>query len=168
MLSIDHLTQQQQQRRAFSILCFLANGYVWASREEPEAANRIPDSIAVPFLQISEVLGLSPVVCHASVVLWNWTRIDPRGPLELDNVRTLHLYSGSMDESWFYLVTAAVEIAAVPAIPAIVGAFEAVRRRDPEGLAKNLEKVFSNPGSPPSAPVDLGPPPFFSLSVSTR
>jgi len=123
------------------VLSFLANAYVWASKEEPEASSKLPQAIALPFLQVSSSLGLNPVVCHASVVLWNWTRIDPRGPLELDNVQTVHLYTGSMDESWFYLVTVAVEIAAIPGIKAIMEAFLAMEHGDPHGLLKSLETV---------------------------
>jgi len=80
-------------------------------------------------------------VSHAAVVLFNWKRIDPRGPLNLDNIQSVNLFTGSMDEAWFYLVTVAIELAAVPAIRAIVAAFAAVERKDSAALLAELEVV---------------------------
>jgi len=130
-----------QRRRAFAILAVLTNAYVWASSNDSIASQRIPPAIASPFLEVAGTCGLNPVVSHAAVVLFNWKRIDPRGPLNLDNIQSVNLFTGSMDEAWFYLVTVAIELAAVPAIRAIVAAFAAVERKDSAALLAELEVV---------------------------
>ena len=137
MLSTASL-DRVQRRRAFSILAVLTNAYVWASSNDSIASQRVPPAIAIPFLEVAGTCGLNPVVSHAAVVLFNWKRIDPRG---LDNIQSINLFTGSMDEAWFYLVTVAIELAAVPAIRAIVAAFAAVERKDSVALQAELEVV---------------------------
>ena len=55
----------------------------------------------------------------------NWRRLDPGGPLVLENLATLVRAHGSTDEIWFFTVAIAIEArgTAVPAL--VVGALEA-------------------------------------------
>ena len=43
----------------------------------------LPANLAVPWTGIANYLGLSPVVCHAAVVLWNYRLLDLDGPIDL-------------------------------------------------------------------------------------
>ena len=61
----------RKSQRAFVVLSFLAHFYVW-SQFPSLVRDRIPDSVAKPWIAISDYLGLNPVLCHAGVVLWNW------------------------------------------------------------------------------------------------
>lgn len=54
-------------------------------------------------------LGINPIICHATTILYNWALIDPQLPVGLDNLRTLNTCTGCPDESWFYLISIATE-----------------------------------------------------------
>ncbi|RKP16186.1 Indoleamine 2,3-dioxygenase [Rozella allomycis CSF55] len=106
----NNLIDQKHLRRAFVLISFLSQCYVWGNgKDDPGPASQLPAILANPWIRLSEELGLNPILCQASVVLWNWKKIDPHKSFNLDNIFTLNTCTGSMDESWFYLVTAAVE-----------------------------------------------------------
>jgi len=88
-LSTEPLTDENEWRRAYSLLATLANCYVWCKGEDGAAAV-LPRQIAVPLATVSEHLGLPPVVTHAAVVLYNWELVDPGMPFSLENITTLH------------------------------------------------------------------------------
>jgi indoleamine 2,3-dioxygenase len=48
----------------------------------------------------------------------------------LDNLSTLMTFTGSLDESWFYLISVAIEARAGPIIPMMIDAIAAARRND--------------------------------------
>lgn len=51
-------------------------------------------------------LELPPVATFAGVCLWNWRPMFDGEPTDtLDNLATHMTFTGSMDESWFYLVS---------------------------------------------------------------
>lgn len=64
-------------------------------------------------------------------MLWNWKLIFPEEPVdELENIATLQTFTGSLDESWFYLVSVAIEARGAPIIPMMIDAIAAARRND--------------------------------------
>jgi indoleamine 2,3-dioxygenase len=52
---------------------------------------------------------MPPIATYACLCLWNWKLKCPEGPLELDNLATISTITGRWDESWFYLVSVAIE-----------------------------------------------------------
>jgi indoleamine 2,3-dioxygenase len=87
------------------------------------------------------MLGRPPVAAHASIVLHNWQRLDANGPIDLGNLGALQLFLGGMDEQWFYLVTVAIEAGGAPALPALVGAQQAVQSERVDDLAQHLTAI---------------------------
>ena len=68
---------------------------------------------------------------YAGVCLWNFKPIFPDEPIDsLDNLSTLATFTGSLDESWFYLVSVAIEARGGPTIPLMLEAIEAARAND--------------------------------------
>jgi indoleamine 2,3-dioxygenase len=91
----------------------------------------VPPPISKPFLKTCEHLELPPVATYAAVVLWNWRPIFDWEPVDaLANLATLMTFTGSLDESWFYLVSTAIEAVAGPIIPMMIEAIAAARRND--------------------------------------
>lgn len=121
-LDVKLLKDERQLRRAMLLLSVLGNSYVW---EGDPPASMIPAGLAVPWYTIAEKLGRPPIIAHASMVLDNWRRLDDNGALDLENLASLQLILGGLDESWFYLVTVAIEAAGAPALPAMVKAQQA-------------------------------------------
>ncbi|KAJ2766450.1 tryptophan 2,3- dioxygenase [Coemansia nantahalensis] len=143
VLSTERLETQAEYRRAFTILSFMAHAFVWGRNgaESEPASEFLPASIAVPWVATAEFLELNPVVCCAAVCHWNWQILDEdaEDPMDIDNLGTLHTFSGSMDESWFYLVTTAIEAKCARGLNAIIGATAAVEQDAIEVVTSSLE-----------------------------
>lgn len=136
VLSTIGLEHDSEWRRAYSILCFMAHGYIWGG-DRP--ADRLPAPLAVPLLQIAERLELPPVATYAAVCLWNFKPLFVDEPIDsLENLATLTTFTGSLDESWFYLVSVAIEARGAPAIPIMLEAIAAVRRNDADTVTRCL------------------------------
>ena len=138
VLSTVNLRNDAERRRAFLVLSFIAHGYVWGGGA---AADRLPASIAVPWDKVSRELEVRPVCSHASVCLWNWRPIFANEPLSLSNLSTLHTFTGSADESWFYLVSTAMESRGAPTLPIILTAIRNARQGNVRDVTYGLRAL---------------------------
>lgn len=133
-----HLYTEAEWRRAYSILTFMAHGYIWGGEKPSE---RLPPSIAYPLLHVSNHLELPPVATYAGLCLWNFKPIFLADDLNLENLSTLATFTGSLDEQWFYLVSVAMEAKGGPAIPLMLDAIEAARNDDTKTVTRRLQAV---------------------------
>lgn len=130
VLSTAGLEHDSEWRRAYSLLSFMAHAYIWGG-DSP--ADKLPASISAPLIQVAEHLQLPPVATYAALCLWNFKPIFNDEPIDdLDNLATLNTFTGSLDESWFYLVSVAIEARGAPILPTMMTAIEAARRGDSE------------------------------------
>jgi indoleamine 2,3-dioxygenase len=104
-------------------------------------SNTIPRGIAMPLIDVARTLGVAPITTHGTIVLGNWRRIDPNTPLSLDNVDTLLSFRGSIDEKWFFLATAGVELVGAPVLARLVAAVDAAEVRDEARLTRELTAI---------------------------
>ncbi|KAI1613186.1 indoleamine 2,3-dioxygenase [Exophiala viscosa] len=136
ILPAVHLETEAEWRRAYSVLTFMAHGYIWGG-DKP--AERLPPPITYPLLQVCEHLDLPPVATYAGVCLWNFKPIFLSESLVLDNLSTLTTFTGSLDEQWFYLVSVAMEAKGGPCIPIMLKAIQAARDDDAAIVTKALQ-----------------------------
>lgn len=129
------LTGHGELERAMLILSVVGNAYVWAG---PDPVAALPSAVARPWWAVAHMLGRPPIIAHASIVLNNWRRLDPDGPLSLDNLDTLCTFLDGGDERWFYLVTVAIEAAGGPAVAALVDAQTAAASGDSAAVMDRL------------------------------
>ncbi|NXF21999.1 I23O2 dioxygenase, partial [Rhodinocichla rosea] len=134
-LSPQQLRGREELHLAHLVLSFITMGYVWQEGEEG-TVQVLPRNLAVPFWEVSQALGLPPILSHADFVLANWRRKDPNG--NLDTIITL---PGGESLRGFILVTLLVEKAAVPGIKAIPRALGATLQGDEESLHGALEEL---------------------------
>ncbi|TVY17101.1 Indoleamine 2,3-dioxygenase [Lachnellula arida] len=128
VLSTAGLEHDSEWRRAYSLLCFMAHGYIWGGDSPSE---RLPPAISVPLLHISDYLEVLPVATYAAVCLWNFKPLFVDEHVDnLENLATLTTFTGSIDESWFYLVSVAIEARGAPILPLMLTAIEAARIND--------------------------------------
>ncbi|KAF4125966.1 indoleamine 2,3-dioxygenase [Geosmithia morbida] len=128
VLSTIGLEHETEWRRAYSLLCFMLHGYIWV---DDVPAEKIPESISVPLLEISRHLEVPPVATYAAVCLWNFKPLFLDEDIDnLENLATLSTFTGSTDESWFYLVSVAIEGRGGPIIPLMLTAMDSARQRD--------------------------------------
>lgn len=137
VLSTIGLEDDAEWRRAYSLLGFMAHGYVWGG-DEP--ADTLPPSISVPLLEISARLEMPPVATYAALCLWNFKPLFLDEDIDsLENLATLNTFTGSLDESWFYLVSVAIEARGAPILSLMLTAMEAARDGDSETVTSCLQ-----------------------------
>ncbi|NXG98449.1 I23O2 dioxygenase, partial [Loxia leucoptera] len=139
-LSPQQLRGREELHLAHLVLSFITMGYVWQEGEEG-TVQVLPRNLAVPFWEVSQALGLPPILSHADFVLANWRRKDPNGPLEIENLDTIITLPGGESLWGFILVTLLVEKAAVPGIKATTQALGATLQGDEESLHRALEEL---------------------------
>ncbi|XP_005233584.1 indoleamine 2,3-dioxygenase 2 isoform X1 [Falco peregrinus] len=139
-LSAQHLRGHEELHLAHLVLSFITMGYLWQEGEEG-TVKVLPRNLAVPFWEVSQALGLPPILSHADFVLANWRRKNPNGPLEIENLDTIISLPGGESLRGFILVTLLVEKAAVPGIKAVVQAIRAILQLDEETLCKALQAL---------------------------
>ncbi|KAF9454622.1 Indoleamine 2,3-dioxygenase [Macrolepiota fuliginosa MF-IS2] len=102
-------------QRAHYVLSWLVHLYVHSvpSSPTPPEVLVVPQSIAVPLVEVSELLQIAPVLTFADTVLWNYELINPDEPLSVTNIRFRYLFSGTEDEHNFYLSSAQAELVGV-------------------------------------------------------
>lgn len=136
VLSTAGLEHDAEWRRAYSLLCFMAHAYIWGG-DSP--AEKLPASISAPLIEVSERLQLPPVATYAALCLWNYKPIFPNEPIDdLENLATMNTFTGSLDESWFYLVSVAIEARGAPILPIMMTAISAARAGDSKTVAACL------------------------------
>lgn len=128
ILATTGLQHAAEWRRAYSLLIFMAHGYIWGG-DSP--SDRLPPCISVPLLEVSAHLEVPPVATYAGLCLWNFKRLfNNENNEDLDNLATLNTFTGSSDESWFYLVSVAIESKGASSIPLMLTAMAAARDGD--------------------------------------
>ena len=71
-------------------------------------------------------------------MLWNFKPIFLSDELRLDNLATLSTFTGSLDEQWFYNVSAAIEARGGPAICLMLDAVAAARENNAKAVTECL------------------------------
>ena len=102
----------------------------------------VPPPISSPFLATCRHFGLPPVATYSAVVLWNFKPLFEDESFDnLENLSTLTTFTGSIDESWFYLVSVAIEARCAPIMPKMLDAIRAVRNNDAERVVRSLQDL---------------------------
>jgi indoleamine 2,3-dioxygenase len=137
-LSIEGIDTPAQKERAMLLLSYLGQSYVWGERTPPEA---IPESIAVPWYEVAQLLDRPPILSYASYALHNWRRLDASGPVEIGNLCLLQNFWGGADEEWFVIIHVDIEMRAAAALRRLQPALEAAADGDSDTLTVHLEAV---------------------------
>ncbi|KAK3994250.1 Indoleamine 2,3-dioxygenase [Cladorrhinum sp. PSN332] len=141
VLSTAHLKTEAEWRRAYVILGFLTHGYVWGG---DKAAEILPPSISVPLLAVSNHLSIPPVATYAAVNLWNF-HSSSSDFSNLDSLTALHTYTGTPDESWFYMVSVAMEsLGGRTLIPLLLSSLQSCTGRNVPALITSLSELTAH------------------------
>ena len=138
LIHTDKLKDNSEVDRAMLLLSMFANAYVSCGSVP---ARKIPSVLAVPLTEVAARSGRPPISSHASIVLNNWRRINPKGPIELENLRTIQNFLGGQDEDWFFLTTVMIESLGAPAISSILKGLEAAASCDNNNFVDSLESI---------------------------
>ena len=120
VLSTDSLEGDQRLlQRAHTVLAWLVQYYAHSIPTDGSEPIRIPRSLAIPLVRVSNILRIAPILTFADTVLWNARPRDPRRPLSMDNICFETSFSGTEDEENFYRTSALVELRGIEAIQII-------------------------------------------------
>jgi len=137
--------RDDEWRRAHSLLSYAASGYVLENAGGKEGARtRIPANIAIPLVEVSDLLGRPPILNYDAYCLSNWRRIKRHGPIALGNIDIMQHFvagKGRRDEAWFILVHVEIEACAGSAIAAGVRALKAATDNHPRACEAELFKI---------------------------
>ncbi|KAM6954439.1 indoleamine 2,3-dioxygenase 1 [Aplochiton taeniatus] len=137
LLSSQFLESYRELRLAHLALSVMTMGYVWQEGEN-DTVKVLPSNLAVPYWEVSQRLGLPPILTHADGVLANWKKRDPKGPFNMDNLELLVSLPGGDNVRGFFMVTLLVELAAVPALKSIPLVINGVHSGDVDTVTKAL------------------------------
>lgn len=133
----ETLLDDRQRWRAYLLLSLIANAYVMDGAHAKEPLT-VPRVVAVPLCQVAGALRMPPVLTYSALVLHNWARIDPDGPIDVDNLVPLCSVVGGVDEQWFFLSMTAIEAKGGPALSALVEARNGVAADSPSAVTTEL------------------------------
>jgi indoleamine 2,3-dioxygenase len=108
-------------QRAHYVLAWLLHFYAHSipKKDGVSLPTVIPRSLTIPLVDVSQKLGIAPVLCYADTVLWNWEFVDSSKPMTINNIRPLNSFSGTDDECGFYTSCQATELAGVELLQVI-------------------------------------------------
>jgi indoleamine 2,3-dioxygenase len=138
LLDACGLQDGPELRRGMLLLSFVAHAWVWGGAAPQR---EIPESIARPWVAVAGRLGRPPVLSYASYALDNWRRLDPSGPIALDNIAILQNFLGGADEDWFIGVHVDIEARAGRLLYALDQAQRAVQMERGKALEQELERA---------------------------
>lgn len=159
VLSTSRLQSPAEWRRAYVLLSFMAHAYIWGGDTPEEVhsmtlecvhimyeglieSQRVPPPISIPYLKVCKYFELPPVATYSAVCLWNFKPIFRDEPIDsLENLSTLATFTGSLDESWFYLVSVAIEARGAATLPLMLNAIAAARRNDSKTVMNSLQSL---------------------------
>ncbi|XP_061673475.1 indoleamine 2,3-dioxygenase 1 isoform X3 [Syngnathoides biaculeatus] len=140
ILSIQFLQRHRELRLAHLALGVMTMGYVWQEGED-NTVEMLPRTLAVPYWELSQRLGLPPILTHADAVLANWRKKDPERALDIENLELVVSIPGGESVRGFFIVTLMVERAAIPALRSIPKVINGVRCGDTKAVAKALKDI---------------------------
>ena len=137
----DTLKSEREWQRALLLLSFLAQGYIWM-KGEYSIVDKLPRKLAIPWETVSEHLGMKPAPSYAATVLYNYGVRDESAPRDsLNNVYALRTFTGTSDESHFYLIHVLMEMASAPAVEAIGAMHGLMAAKDNEKIKTSLKAI---------------------------
>ncbi|KAL6800066.1 indoleamine 2,3-dioxygenase [Trichoderma sp. SZMC 28012] len=137
ILSTDGLSTEPEWRRAYVMLAYMAHAYIWAG-DNPEEV--LPPQITIPFLAVSAHVELPPVLTYSAASLWNFS-CSGEDVSEPEDLSTLFTFTDTESESWFLLISVAMETKATGILQTIMDALEAAKTRNYSVISDALQEI---------------------------
>lgn len=117
---------------------FIIQAYVWG---EDEAAQKLPQNLAVPYCDLADAIGQYPLLPYSSYTLDNWAKLNPSGGITLDNIYVIQNFLDGVDENWFIMVHIEIEAKAGKALAAIPKVLDAIDKGDHETVISQMAVI---------------------------
>lgn len=126
--------------RLFKLYGYFASAYIYLSSKE--SVSRLPVSIALPLVDLAEIVQRPPMLSYAGLVLNNWRKIDLFGGLNVDNIAMLQTFTDLPDEQWFFIVHVAIEARAGEIFYHLQKAHDAAMQSEDQAFLNALHEVM--------------------------
>ncbi|KAJ5372590.1 Indoleamine 2-3-dioxygenase [Penicillium concentricum] len=136
VLSTAKLRTEDEWRRAYLVLGFLSQGYIWSGNEPRK---KLPLSITSPLRSVSSHFKIIPCATFATYCLWNTTLGDEEDRTNPSSYSAQITFTGSHEEEWFYTTSVAIEAQGAPLIPLALSAVDATTIHDRKTVTSFLE-----------------------------
>ena len=107
----------------------------------------VPPQLAVPLWALHKIIGMQPTASYYLYGPWNWHKIDPGGPISLENVDMNVSFTGDLDESWFVRIHHVIQFVEAPAIRPLLRAYLASEYQDDAPISY-ITKCLKQAASP--------------------
>lgn len=114
---LERPLEPPEERLLFRVATFFGAALVWGS--DPPAGS-IPQPVSSVLVDLSDCLGMQPLLAYAPFIPWNWELIDPSKGFVPDNIAIRQKFIGTIDERWFIAVHVAIEQGAARLFAAVV------------------------------------------------
>ena len=141
--SSNTLHSDDEWRRAYAILSFICQAYIWEGGESG-AITELPVKITIPWHVTSQYIGIPPAATYSATIFYNYSLKVAANGLDPSNLKAALTFTGTEDKSWFYMIHVLSEFAAVPGLVAIESGLKAVASNDDEKLMKNLRSMHES------------------------
>ena len=138
----QHLPDEESWRRAYVVLTFLGQSYIWVEGEKG-LPGCVPKCIAIPWCSVSAHLDLPPVMTYACTTLYNWYLLDPTKGVQADNLAISVTCTGTRDEEWFYLIPLYIELEAAKILVIIQDIHKSTQTNDYKAIEEGLRNITS-------------------------
>lgn len=98
----------KQVKLLYKYCVMIINSYIWC---DAEPKTIIPTNLSIIAWQVSNKLGLVPILTHAAVDLYNWNFINEYTDDKFDvkNIKIVNTITGLKTEEWFYTIMISIE-----------------------------------------------------------
>ncbi|CAH8624161.1 unnamed protein product [Schistosoma guineensis] len=141
LLDLDGLDNHKELRLAHKILAFITSVYVWQDGEGGETES-LPVQIAKPLLQVSDRLGIQPILTNEDLVISNCIPSTlPTEEQSLSFLQSIHkpTYHGSWEA--FITLSAECELFFGPILLEIMNAIKAQDPLNEDAITECLENI---------------------------
>ncbi len=138
---IDHVDFRAVER-LMQMYSYFASAFVYATGEAP--AHRIPQGVALPLLQLAEIVERPPILSYSGYILSNWRLLDQNGAITVDNTAHVQSFLGNSDESWFIRIHVDIEARAAAGLLNIQQAAALANGDDAAALETALAAVHQS------------------------
>ena len=122
-------------------LSFISHSYVWGAKTPSKI---LPEVLAKPWVQLSNILGRPPILSYASYCLDNWYRLNINEKISLENVGLLTNFLGGVDEDWFVTIHVCIEDAAKGAVMAADNISKLTEINSIKDFSDNLKLIIQS------------------------
>lgn len=122
--------------RATGLLAILAHAYWYC---QPTNVSCLPEAVSVPWAQLRARLGRrQEAITYIDLIVYNWKRKDPTGPLAVENLSLLFPTIGNQEEQVFYLTQLEILARCTDVLRTLLKAQSAVLEDSVQNLESSL------------------------------